>query len=146
MSEKFAKHLDHVISENFENEGADAPQDLVNLARELMGNVSRMKTEIESAELQLAHILEELNSSLGREIRKIQPKMAINLRNGNCSCGYHSRDIVCRPDTKKGIWNIAGKLGSGFRRSNPEALHLDHDVTPLARAITDYFKKYYRTL
>ena len=142
MNSKFALRLNTIIAENFENE----TQDLISIAGELMNNVSRMKQDIEKAELQLTHILEELNSSLGREVRKIQPKMAIGLKNGNCSCGYQSRDIVCKPNIQRGIWQVSGRLANGFRRNCPEVLHLSHDVTPLAKAITTYFKKYYRTL
>jgi hypothetical protein len=141
MSRKFSKRLD-LLTENLD----DATTDIISIAQELMHNISQMKQDIEKAEVQMTHILEELNSSLGREIRKIQPKMAISLRNGMCGCGYQSKDIECRPDIENGIWVVRGRLGNGLKRNYPEVLRLNHDVTPLARAITSYFKKHYRSL
>lgn len=143
MNEKFNVHLNAIMAEEF---GGDIAEDLINIARELMSTVSQMKQDIEKHELQLSHILEELNSSLGREIRKIQPKMNIRLSGGNCGVGYQSRDLVCRPDIGKGIWTVTGRLGNGFKRHHPETLRLAQDVKPLAQAVTDYFKRYYRTL
>jgi hypothetical protein len=142
---KFERHLDTVIAEKFGDE-ISAQTDLVNTARELLSSIGKMKQDMEQAELQLAHILEELNSALGREVRKLEPKMRIGLHNGTCSCGYHSRDLVCRPDIQKGTWIITGRLGNNLKRSFPETLRLGHDVTPLASAIMNSFKKYYRTL
>jgi hypothetical protein len=143
MSNKFNTHLDAIIMEEF---GEGAAEDLINIAKELMSTVSQMEQDIAKSKLQLSHILEELNSSLGREIRKIQPKMNISIRDGNCAAGYHSKDVVCRPDVEKGIWMVSGRLGNGFKRHFPEVLKLSPDVKPLAQSITDYFKKYYRTL
>lgn len=142
---KFERHLDTVIAEEL-GEETSVQTDLVNTARELLDNISRMKQDIEQAELQLAHILEELNSALGREVRKMEPKMNIGLRNGTCSCGYQSRDLICKPDVQKGVWVITGRLGNSLRRNFPETLRLGHDVTPLASAIMNSFKRHYRTL
>lgn len=144
MSKKFKMHLEAVLAEQVD--GKAIQQDLVSIASELRSSISQWKRDIEDAELRINHILEELNSSLGREIRKIQPKMAISLRNGSCTCGYRSRDLSCRPDLDKGIWQIGGALGGGFRRKRPEMLRLSHDMAPLARAIVDHFKRRYRTL
>lgn len=149
MTNKFNLRLSTVLAEELGADSVDVSeikQDLVNIATELLKNISDMETNIDNAKLQITHIIEELNSSLGREIRKMQPKMAISLRNGSCSCGYHSRDMVCRPDIERGIWNISGRLGNGFRRAHPEQLQLKSDMRPLAGAIIDYFKKYYRSL
>lgn len=143
MSTKFNTHLNAIITEEF---GEGAAGDLINIAKELMATVSQMEQDITKSKLQLSHILEELNSSLGREIRKIQPKMNISIRDGNCAAGYHSKDVICKPDIEKGIWMISGRLGNGFRKHHPEALKLLPDAKPLAQSITDYFKKYYRTL
>jgi hypothetical protein len=141
---KFKMHLDAVLAEQLDD--TSVQKDLVSIASELKSAISQWKSEIENAELRINHILEELNSSLGREIRKIQPKMAISLRNGACTCGYRSRDLSCKPDLDKGIWQIGGALGGGFRRRRPEALRLSHDLKPLAQAVVDHFRNYYRTL
>lgn len=144
MSNKFQLHLTNVLSEELGTE--ELRQDLINLASELRDNISKWKVDIEDAELRINHILEELNSSLGREIRKIQPKMDIGLRNGACACGYRSRDVICKPDLDKGIWQVSGRLGGPIRRGRPECLRLANDTSGLARAIVDTFKKHYRTL
>ena len=142
---KFSLRLNTIISEEF-GDVEHAKQDLMDTATELLSNITQMKKSIEQSELQISHILEELNSSLGREIRKMQPKMNVNLANGSCGCGYHSKDIVCKPDLQKKIWVISGRLGNGFKRTYPESQKLTSDMRPMAQSMIDYFKKYYRSL
>jgi len=143
---RFALRLNTAINEEFGNDISTAKQDLIDTSTELLSNITQMKKSIEQAELQISHILEELNSSLGREIRKIQPKMDINLRNGSCGCGYLSKDIVCKPDMNRKIWTISGRLGNGFRKNHPELMKLSSNMQPLAQAIVNFFKRHYRSL
>ena len=142
---RFSLRLNTIIREEF-NDIETTKQDLIDTATELLSNITQMKKSIEQSELQITHILEELNSSLGREVRKMQPKMNVNLTNGSCGCGYHSKDIICKPDLQKKIWLISGRLGNGFKRTYPEAQKLSSNTQPLAQSMIDYFKKYYRSL
>lgn len=146
MSDKFSLRLSTVIREQFGEQAVPDQQDLVNVASELLDNISQLEKSVEDAKLKVSHILEELTSSLGREIRKIQPKMNISLKNGACGCGYHSRDISCKPDLSRKVWVVSGRLGNGFKRTYPEVLKLSSDMRPIAQAIVEYFKKYYRSL
>jgi len=135
--------LDAVLKE--ETEEANA-QDLALLAKEVLAQIQDLETKLQGARTQLVHIIERLNGELGTEIRKRQNKIGVSHRDGSCTCGYRSRDLVCRPDLQAGKWSIGGRMGRSFLRHHPEVVHLHGDVGPLADAIVGFFKRYYRTL
>lgn len=143
----FRNRLDSVIREQVEAEPVSQVQEsLLDLAAQLRDQISDLKIKITDSEKQLSHIIEQLNANLGIAIRKRQPKLSIGHHNGKCSCGYKSRDLICTPDFEKKIWVVDGRLGRGFKRTCPKALGLSTDVDPLADAIVDYFRRYFRSL
>lgn len=121
-------------------------EELLHSAEELLNQVTEMEKSLENSRLQLTNLIERLNADLGTAIRQRQPKMKISHHNGTCSCGYLSRDINCKPDFQKKIWVVDGRLGRGFNKRYPQALHLGGGVGNFADAIVNYFKQYYRTL
>ena len=139
----FRHKLDEAITEAIER---DTSRDTLALATELLDNIGRYENDIKSAKQQISHLIEQINASLGMEIRKRQPKMMVAHRNGSCSCGYRSNDLTMQPDLSNKCWSIGGTLGSRFVRRYPQILRLDGDVNQIADAITDFFKQHYRTL
>jgi hypothetical protein len=121
-------------------------KDLLSIASELLSQVSELKIKLTDTETQIEHLIEKLNAELGVAIRQRHPRLTVLHRNGECACGYRSKDLICRPDLQRKTWVINGRLGHGFGRQHPNLLQLSSDVNPLADAIVDYFKHQYITL
>lgn len=141
----FEYRIEEIISEQFETP-VQAREDVLSVARHILDQVSDLQIKVQDAEKQIAHLVEQLNAALGMSIRKKQPKLMISHKNGACTCGYHSRDLVCAPDFKRKMWKVDGKLGRSFVRNYPQVIRLDNDVEPMADAVVDFFKRFYRTL
>lgn len=146
MNENFYEQLDSTLQEALCENTDTAAEDLISIAKEIEHQITELEQSLQDSKKQLQHIIERLNSNLGMEIRKLQPKMSIGISGGACTCGYKSRDLKCVPDLGEGRWNIGGRLGRGFVKKNPHVTRLSSDVGQLANAIVSYFRNYYRTL
>jgi alanine-alpha-ketoisovalerate/valine-pyruvate aminotransferase len=148
--DKFAKRLDTVIAEGC---GVEAPaaveemaNDLLEIAAQLQENIGRYKRDLQDAEMQLDNIVEQLNTKLGWEIRKRQPKMMIAHKNGKCHAGYFSQNLALRPNLQTKEWAAEGPLAKKFITENPDTLALSSDPAALADAIVKFFTGRFRTL
>lgn len=137
--------IDEAIAEQLETP-VQAERDVLSIARQILDQVEDFELKVGDANTQIAHLVEQLNAALGMAIRKKQPKLMISHKNGACTCGYHSRDLMCSPDFKNKMWKVDGKLGRSFTRNYPQVIRLDNDVEPMANAVVDFFKRFYRTL
>jgi len=131
---------------NEQIDDGSAAKDLLQIAQEISHEITEMEMKLKNSKVRLNEITERLNSMLGGEIRRIHPKMEVMLKGGNCTCGYRSKDLSCRPNLQTGRWEIGGRLGRNFLTNYPQMAKLSTDVSPLAKTIIDFFKKYYRSL
>jgi hypothetical protein len=120
--------------------------DLALIAKELLDTINDTELKLRDSKMQLSHLIERINSALGIEIRKRQPRMTISHSNGACTCGYKARDLTFKPDLTNKLWKISGRLGRGFVKEFPHRTRLDADLGSLADCIVDFFKRYYKTL
>jgi hypothetical protein len=123
-----------------------ATTDLIEIATQLQDQISNHKKSLEDAELQLNNIIEQLNTKLGWEIRRRQPKLMVTHRGGNCNAGYYSQNLSCRPDLASKSWVVAGPLSKKFASEYPDSLSLSNTPSDLADSIVKFFTGRFKTL
>lgn len=149
---QFKKRLDSLIQEEFgiaspEKDTSQQANDLIAIATQLQETVGRLQRDLEDTQIQITNIVEQLNTNLGWEIRKRQPKLMTTHRNGKCVTGYRTKDLVMQPDLAKKLWSVGGPLGGSFLRQTPTAaLNLNSDVGSMADAVVNFFKQHYKSI
>lgn len=95
----------------------------------------------------LAHSVEAINADLAVAVRKLVPKINVNLTDGKCNVTYRSRSLDLRPDIDRGKWSVGSNdIGKTFQRQYMQYLTLTEQPDDLAEAIADYFVGDYKTL
>jgi hypothetical protein len=151
---KFLGKLDVMLEEETgitpppgnEQEITQAANDIIQIACQLQDTIATHKRGLEDAEIQLQNIVEQLNTKLGWEIRKRQPKLMIAHRDGTCNAGYYSNNLQFRPDLAGKVWNVDGPQARMFRREFEHSLPLTNDLGGLADSVVKFFKTRYKTL
>ncbi len=151
---RFQKRLDTLLEDNV---GVTAPpqsteevsqvaNDLIAIACQLQDTISAHKRGLQDAEIQLQGLVEQLNTKLGWEIRRRQPKLMIAHKDGTCCAGYYSNNIYFKPDLQNKSWNVEGPQAGMFRREFEGSLPLSNDLGSLADAVVKFFRQRYKTL
>jgi len=134
-----------VLIENTE-EMSQVASNLLEVASQLQEAISSHKRALKDAEIQLNNIVEQLNTKLGWEIRRRQPKLMVSHRNGCCDTGYYSKNLSFKPDLASKTWMVDGPLSRQFKREHPNTLQLANMPDLLANAVVDFFKNRFKTL
>jgi hypothetical protein len=149
MNSRFARKIDLMLEENLGIAPPEPakPTDLIEIAMQLQETISKLQRDMNDTQIQITNIIEQLNASLGSEIRKRRPELWTTLKNGNCVAGYRTKQLVARPDLQKKSWMIDGPLSRHFVRHAPaSSLELTSDVGPLADAVSNFFTEYYKSI
>jgi hypothetical protein len=125
---------------------ANAAEDLVQIATQLQEMISTHQRDLRDFEIQLNQVMEQLNTRLGWEIRKRQPRLMVTHKDGCCNAGYFSKNLAFKPNIKNKAWNVEGPLANKFMGMNPEGIKLSGDQGELADLIVNFFKQHFKTL
>jgi hypothetical protein len=120
--------------------------DLIEIACQLQDTISTHKRGLQDAEIQLQNLVEQLNTKLGWEIRRRQPKLMIAHKGGTCCAGYYSNNIHFKPDLQTKSWSVDGPQAGMFKREFEGSLPLNNDLGGLADAVVKFFRQRYKTL
>lgn len=73
---------------------------------ELLDEIKAARDHLENLETQLSDHSEEICATVSAEIRKLLPKVEINLSDSRCMVKYKARSIVIKPDLNKNEFKI----------------------------------------
>jgi hypothetical protein len=149
MNTRFARKIDLILEETgiAPPEPSKQTTDLIEIAIQMQETIAKFQRDMHDTQIQINNIVEQLNSNLGVEIRRRQPKLTTSLKDGNCIAGYRTKQLITRPDLVNKCWRVDGPLGRHFARHAPaNVLELDSDVRPLADAISNFFNDYYKSI
>ena len=141
--------LDKRITEELDIEIAPTSQvqkDIISIATELLDQISDLELKLNDSRIKISHFVEQLNASLGTEVRKQQPRLNVSHSDGACRIGYKSKEVAFRPDLKRKKWCTEGRYGRRFAKTYPEVLPLSGNVNPIANAVVDFFAQNYNSL
>jgi hypothetical protein len=139
--------FDKVLNEAIEDEVS--PPEPTGPYTDLRGLLMQMKDaqqNVNDLQTQIDHLIEQLTSSLGLEIRKRHPQIAVSFKGGKCQAGHprFGKHVSLRPDLENEEWSADGPLSDKVRSEFGHVLKMSDDIIPLAHALADAMKKEYK--
>lgn len=140
-------NFDKVLNEEIDN--VVNPPEPTGPVTDLRGLLLQMKDaqqNVSNLQTQIDHLIEQLTSSLGMEIRKRHPQITISHKGGSCKAGHprFGRHASLKPDMDSGQWVVEGPMADKIKGEFAHVLEMGDDITPLAHAVADLLKKEYK--
>ena len=114
--------------------------------RGLMMQFKDMQQTMSDLQLQIDHAIDQMNMSVGLEMKKRHPKMVVSNRGRQCKVGHpkHNKYVSLTPDLENGKWSVEGPLADKINDKFSNALEMGDDLAPIAHLIADMLKDEYK--
>lgn len=136
----------HVL--NVVLEDGQAPSGAVEYASGIVRQLEDAQQRIQDLQHQLDAANKRICGELALMLRRALPGLNVGVGKEGCKVGYRSKHLILQPDPKRGIWNVKSgdpRFARRFmnRRGSKTVLG---SMEPLASAIVQHFREYYKTL
>jgi len=145
----FNKDLSNILSEDNLAIDTPVPDNPMTQLRQKAQELKDAKDQVAQLEQEYVQAIDALNGQLAVGVKKCNPRLSANLRNGVCNIGYRSKSLNFKPNLDTQTWAAESSdptFARRFSRNHGPATALNPDIDALAKAIISFFTNHYKTL